>query len=152
MKRAAVLPLPAFSFRGAKMKPSWKPEGYTSLAPYLIVEGAQRLLDFMKAAFGAEPLRLYDAGDGKLLHGEARVGDTVVMFADANEHYPAIPTNLHLYVPDVDAVMQQAQAAGATVVQEPKEREGDPDRRGGVRDPVGIIWWISTAIKRDGES
>ena len=131
------------------MKQNWKPEGYTSLAPYLIVDGAQRLLEFMKAAFDATPLRLYDAGDGKLLHGEARVGDTVIMFADSNENYPAIPCNLHLYVPDVDAVMQQAQRAGATVVQEPKEQEGDPDRRGGVRDPVGITWWISTAKGRD---
>ncbi len=129
------------------MKQAWKPQGYTALAPYLIVEGAQRLLDFMKAAFNAETLRIYDAGDGKLLHGEARVDDTVVMFADANEKYPARSADLHLYVEDVDAVIQRALKAGATLVQEPKQQEGDPDRRGGVRDPVGVTWWIATQMQ-----
>ena len=129
------------------MKPTWKPDGYTSLAPYLIVNGAQRLLDFMKAAFNAEPLRMYDAGDGKLLHAEARVEDAVVMFADATEKYPARSADLHLYVKDVDAVIQRAIKAGATLVQEPKQQEGDPDRRGGVRDPVGVTWWIATQME-----
>ena len=125
----------------------WKPEAYTSLAPYMIVDGAQRFLEFMQAAFNAQPLRMYHTKDGKVLHGEAKVDDTVIMFADSTERYPAIPSVLHLYVPDVDATIERALRAGATLEQKPQQHEGDPDRRGGVKDPVGILWSIATQVK-----
>lgn len=127
------------------MSRNWKPQDYTSVAPYLVVDGAQRLLDFMVEVFGAEPLRRYEGADGKLVHGEARIDDTVVMFADAAGSYQPMPINLHVYVPDVDAVFRKAVAAGGTVVQEPKQKD-DPDKRGGVTDPTGITWWIASQV------
>ena len=122
----------------------FKPDGYTSVAPYLMVPSAQAVIDFLKQVFDATELRRYDMPDGRVMHAEVRVEDTVVILADANAEYPAFPAWMHVYVRDVDDTYRRALAAGATSVQEPTRREGDPDMRGGVTDPAGNIWWIST--------
>jgi len=121
----------------------WKPEGYTSVSVYLVADGAQGMIDFLKKTFGAADLRRFDTSDGKIMHAEVLVGDTVVMIADAGGAY-AFPVWLHRYVPDVDETYQKALAAEGVSVQEPVWKQGDPDKRGGVRDPSGNTWWIST--------
>lgn len=131
---------------GCKMSANWKPENYNSVSVYIVANGAQKVLDFLQQAFGAEPLRRYDNSDGSIMHAEARVGDTVVMIADAGGAYPAFPVWLHVYVPDVDATYKKALAAGGVSAQEPVQRPGDPDKRGGVKDPAGNTWWISTQL------
>ncbi|HWV55907.1 MAG TPA: VOC family protein [Longimicrobiales bacterium] len=127
------------------MSNDWKPAGYTSVSPYLISSGAQGVIDFLKATFGAEELRRHDGPDGRIVHAEVRVGDSVVMLADATEQWPAVPSHIHVYVPDVDATYRAALAAGGTSIREPAHREGD-DRRGGVLDPAGNSWWIATQL------
>lgn len=122
----------------------WKPKQYTSVSPYLVVAGAQKVIDFAKATFGATQLRRYDNADGTIMHAEFRIDDSVVMIADANERYPALPSLLHVYVSDVDAVFARALQAGGTQVEAPKTSEGDPDKRGMVTDPAGCRWAIST--------
>lgn len=122
----------------------WKPEDYNSVSVYLVANNAQRVIDFLKKTFDAADLRRFDAPDGKIMHAEVRIGGTVVMIADASSAYPAFPAWLHVYVPDVDATYKKALAAGGVSVQEPTQREGDPDRRGGVKDPAGNTWWVST--------
>lgn len=124
---------------------AWKPEGYTSVAPYLVVYGAQRTIEFLVAVFDAEPLRMHPVGEGRLGHAEVRIDDTVLMLADAADGWPAIPSHVHLYVPKVDATWARALAAGADPVQAPEEK-GDGDRRGGFRDAGGTTWWISTQV------
>ncbi|MGH7444725.1 MAG: VOC family protein [Longimicrobiales bacterium] len=94
----------------------------------------------------ASTLRRYEQPDGSVMHAEMRIGDTVVMIGDAGPDWPAVPTHLHMYVEDVDAAFRKAVAAGGVVVQEPTQREGDPDRRGGVKDPGGNTWWLSTQL------
>jgi PhnB protein len=126
------------------MSSDWKPEGYSTVSVYIVTEGAQRVIDFLKQTFDAEALRRFDAPEGKIMHAEVRLGDTVVMIADASKKYPAFPAWLHVYVPDVNAAYTKALAAGGVSVQEPSRREGDPDRRGGVKDPGGNTWWIAT--------
>ena len=126
------------------MSARWKPERYSSVSPYIMVAGAQRMIDFSKRAFGATELRRYDMPDGSIMHAEVRIDDSVIMLADAGGTWPAFPIWLHVYVADVDAVYRNALAAGGVSVQEPQQREGDPDRRGGVKDPAGNTWWIST--------
>jgi len=84
------------------MNPPWKPEGHSTLGPYLVVAGAQRVIDFIKKAFGAVELRRYDMPDGSVMHSELRIGDTVVMIGDADGEWPAFPSWLHVYVEDVD--------------------------------------------------
>ena len=127
-----------------EIRMAWKPEGYTSVAPYLVVDGAQRTIDFLVAVFAAEPLRMHPQ-DGRLGHAEVRIDDTVLMLADGMEGWPPIASHVHLYVPDVDATWSRALAAGADAVQPPEEK-GDGDRRGGFRDAGGTTWWISTQV------
>ena len=125
-------------------KPGYKPDAYQDLSPYLIANGAQTVIDFLKVVFGASDLRRYEDPSGGLLHAEVKVGDSVVMIADGNADWPGVPCHIHVYVADVDAVFQKAVDAGAEVIQEPKTREGDPDKRGGFKDPSGNSWWVST--------
>lgn len=129
------------------MSGSFKPGGYTSVAPYLMVPEAQRVIAFLKQVFDATELRRFDGPGGRVMHAEVRLDDTVVMLADATPEYPAFPAWMHVYVRDVDDTYRRALAAGATSVQEPTRREGDPDMRGGVTDPAGNIWWISTQME-----
>ena len=127
------------------MTPTHKPQGYTSVAPYLVVDGAAATIDFLVRVFGATELRRFPAPDGKVMHAEVRIDDTVVMLADGGEGWPPIPAHVHVYVPDVDATWREALAAGATPVQEPIQKD-DEDKRGGVKDAGGTTWWIATRV------
>ena len=122
------------------------PEGYHSLTPYLTVEGVPRLLEFVKAAFDAKETECIAGPDGRIAHAEARIGDSVVMMGEARAEWKPMPSTLYLYVPDADATYTRALAAGATSLQEPANQFYG-DRHGGVRDPVGNIWWIATHIE-----
>ncbi len=124
-----------------------KPEGYSSVSVYLVADGAQRVIDFLKKTFDATELRRYDLPNGSIMHAEVRIDDTVVMIADAGGAYPAFPVWLHVYVDDVDATYRRALDAGGFSVQEPARKEGDPDRRGGVKDSAGNTWWIATQME-----
>ncbi len=123
-----------------------RPVGYPAVSAYLIVPGAQAVIDFAVKAFGAVPLRRFDLPDGTVMHAEFRIDDSVVMVGDAGGRWPAIPTFLHLYVDDVDRTYRRALDAGGVSVQAPARRSGDADKRGGVRDPGGNTWWISTQM------
>ncbi len=127
------------------MSHTYKPAGYSSVSPYVMADGAQRVGDFLVKTFDAEPLRRHDRPDGTIMHAEVRVGDTVVMLSDGGPAFPAFAVWLHVYVPDVDDTYRRALAAGGTSVEAPKQQGGpDTDRRGGVKDPAGNTWWIAT--------
>jgi PhnB protein len=116
------------------------------VSPYLIVAGAQRVVDFLRRAFDGQKLRRFERPDGAIIHTEVRIGDTIVMLADAGEGWPPIQAHLHVYVENVDATYGRALDAGAEPVQPPERKADDPDRRGGVRDPAGNGWWIATQV------
>jgi PhnB protein len=124
-----------------------KPEGYSSVSAYVVANGAQRVIDFLKKTFDATELRRYDMPDGSIMHAEVRIDDTVVMLADGGGAWPPFPVYLHVYVDDVDATYRRALEAGGVSAQEPIRKEGDPDKRGGVRDPAGNTWWIATQVE-----
>jgi PhnB protein len=128
------------------MDTSYKPNGYSTVSPYLIVDGASSTIDFLKRVFGAVELRRFPGAAGKLMHAEVRIDDTVVMLADGGDGWPPVPSYVHVYVSDVDATYGRALAAGATSVQEPVKKE-DEDKRGGVKDAGGTTWWIATKVK-----
>ena len=127
------------------------PEGYHSVTPYLIIEGAGDAIEFYKKAFGATELFRFPTPDGKIGHAEIKIGDSPIMLADA---YPDMgyngpkslggsPVSLMIYVEDVDTVFNQAVQAGATV----KEAVSDKfygDRIGTLTDPFGHVWHVST--------
>jgi uncharacterized glyoxalase superfamily protein PhnB len=121
---------------------AFKPDGYTSVAPYLLVSDAEVALRFIEAAFGGTRLRIVPREDGRTRHAEIRIDDSVVMMGEIPNGAPA---NVHVYVPDVDATFARAVAAGGTIIHEITE-QGDGDRRGGVADPAGTVWWISTQL------
>ncbi len=128
------------------MATAHKPTGYSSVSPYLVVDGADGTIDFLKRVFGASELRRYPDPAGKVMHAEVRIDDTVVMIADGGGGWPPIPSHVHVYVPDVDATYRTALEAGAKSVQEPVKKD-DEDKRGGVKDAGGTTWWISTKVE-----
>jgi len=123
-----------------------KPGGYTTVSPYLIVDGASRTIEFLVRVFDAVELRRFPDSTGKLMHAEVRVDDTVVMLTDGGEGWPPIASHVHVYVSDVDATYTRALKAGATSVQEPVKKD-DADKRGGVKDSGGTTWWIATKVE-----
>jgi PhnB protein len=128
------------------LRASWKPNTYSTVSPYLIVDGASGTIDFLRQVFGAEELRRFHTDDNRLMHAEVRIDDTVIMLADRADGWPAIPAHVHVYVSDVDAIYQRALAAGASTVQAPQKQD-DADRRGAVQDAGGTTWWIATLVE-----
>lgn len=123
----------------------FKPDSYTTVSPYLIVDGASATIDFLVNVFGAVELRRFPDDAGRLMHAEVRIDDTVLMVADGGDGWPPVPSYVHIYVSDVDAVYQRALAAGALSVQAPVKKDDD-DKRGGVKDAGGTTWWIATKV------
>ena len=128
------------------MKTQYKPSGYNAVSPYLIVDGAQRMIDLLNTVFSIKELRRYNLSDGKIMHAEVQLDDSVIMLADASPQYPANKLLLHVYVPDVEAVFQRALQAGCKPIEPPKQQEGDPDRRGMFEDFSGNAWAVSTQL------
>jgi PhnB protein len=123
-----------------------KPNGYHSITPYLVVDGAASVIDFAKQAFDAQEVMRMSAPGGRVGHAELRIGDSLVMLGDAHGEHKAMPAMLHVYVDDADAIYQRALAAGATSVQPPTDQFYG-DRSGGVKDPAGNLWWIATHVE-----
>ena len=115
--------------------------GYQTITPYLTVKRAEQLVEFVKQVFGGvEVFRTTGSAGG--LHAEVTIGDSRLMIG-GYESVEEMPTALHLYVPDADAVYQRALEAGATSLEEPVDQFYG-DREAGVKDPTGNVWWIAT--------
>ena len=127
------------------MRTVYKPANYNSVSPYLIVDGAYTTIDFLVNAFDGIELRRILDDTGNVMHAEVRINDTVVMLTDGNENWSPVPSNVHVYVQDVDATYKRALIAGATMVQGPVQKD-DEDKRGGVKDAGGTTWWIATRV------
>lgn len=124
------------------------PAGFTTLTPYLVVDRASEAIDFYERAFGAEQTFRLNGEDGRVMHAELRIGDSMIMMAEKADGFTFMqtaddvggsPVQLYLYLPDADATFQQALLCGAEVVM-PLEIHDDGDTRGGVRDPFGFLW------------
>lgn len=127
------------------------PKGYHSVTPYLSIKDAPRAIAFYKEAFDAIEMMRIMQPDGRVGHAELKIGDSVIMlsseFPEMGVRSPQTlggsPVSIHLYVKDADAVFNRTVAAGATV-RRPLADQFYGDRSGGVEDPFGHIWWIST--------
>lgn len=116
-----------------------------AVTPYLQVDGADRLIEFMQRTFGAEARMRVPTPDGKVMHAEMAIGDSLVELADSGAEYKAMPTAIHLYVPDVDGVYERALAAGATSIHAPFDADYG-ERCASFRDPVGNHWYPAAAF------
>lgn len=128
------------------MKKNFKPSNYNSVSPYFIVNGAQTFIDLMTEIFGAKELRRYDMPDGTIMHAEIQIDDSILMLGDASDKFPPVPLVMHVYVPNVDEIFDKAVQAGCEVIEKPKEREGDPDRRATFKDFAGNMWSVGTQL------
>jgi PhnB protein len=118
--------------------------GFTSITPYIIVNGAARFIEFLKNAFaGTERLRV-PSPDGSVMHAEVAVGNGMIETGDANEQIPPAPTDIHLYVNDADATFARALEAGATSIYAPTDDHPSGDRWGALKDRFGNRWYIAT--------
>jgi PhnB protein len=132
------------------------PKGYNAVTPYLIIKGAARAIDYYKKVFGATELFRMDGPDGKVGHAELQIGDSHIMLADENPgmgagHASAAtiggsPVSLYLYLPDVDAVVDRAVAAGAKILK-PVQDQFYGDRSGFIQDPFGHLWGVATHVE-----
>ena len=131
------------------MKPI--PDGYHSVTPYLIIQGAARALEFYQKAFGATELMRIPGPGGKVMHAEIQIGDSRVMLADecpemgcrGPQTLGGAAVSLMLYVADVDTFASRAVAAGAKV-QRPVMDQFYGDRSGTFEDPFGHVWTLAT--------
>ncbi|MEM8963179.1 MAG: VOC family protein [Acidobacteriota bacterium] len=119
------------------------PKGYPAVMPYLTVESAERLLDFVKTVFDAEELEISRRDDGSVAHAAARVLGCVIEMSDGRPEWPPRPGALHVYLDDTDATYQRALDAGATSIYVPADQEYG-ERSAGVVDPVGNNWYLAT--------
>lgn len=122
------------------------PDGYHTVSPYLVSDNPDRLLEFIKQAFAGQELQVMRQHDGRILHAQVRIGDSVVMIGGADSKWPAESSSLYLYLEDVDQVFARAVAAGAQVIMPPADQVYG-DRMGGVKDPTGITWWLASHIE-----
>lgn len=122
------------------------PDGYHTVTPMLCARDADKLLRYLEQAFDARLKERHDHPDGRIMHAEIRIGDSLVMLSEASEPMPPMPASLYLYVPDVDAVHASAVAAGGESLMAPADMFWG-DRSASVKDPAGNMWWISTHVE-----
>ena len=122
------------------------PDGFHTATPYLVVDDPAKLIDFLTRAFHAVEEHRSLRADGGIMHAQVRIGDSPIMMGGANVHWPAMPASVYLYLEDVDDAYRRALDAGAESVME-VGNQFYGDRMGGVKDPCGITWWVSTHIE-----
>ena len=125
-----------------------KPDGYHTVTPYLIVNGATQLVEFMKQAFGATERGIMGPPGGPIMHGEVQIGDSIIMLSDGAGTVESQPTRsmIHLYVDDVDAMYKRAIGAGAQSQWAPEDQFYG-DRSAGVVDAFGNQWYLATHVE-----
>jgi PhnB protein len=130
------------------------PDGYPRVSPYLVVDGAQKAIEFYTTVLGATERMRMDGPDGRIGHAELEVGDSLIMLADEFPEmgakgpaaYGGSPVSISVYVEDVDAIFDKATEAGATVVR-PLENQFYGDRSATFDDPFGHRWTIATHVE-----
>ena len=130
------------------------PEGFHTVTPHLVIRDAAKAIDFYTRAFGAEELVRMPGPEGKLMHAEIKIGDSILMISDeflewgakGPEAIGGSPVTINLYVEDSDAVFNRAVEAGATV-RMPLADQFWGDRYGQLVDPFGHVWSVATHIK-----
>lgn len=122
------------------------PDTFTAVTPYLIVRDVDKVLEFVSKAFGATEVDVNRDDSGRVMHADVTIGGAHIMMGQTDGTWPERLGSIHLYLPDADAAYQAALAAGATSIYE-VTNQFYGDRSGGVEDPSGIAWWISTHVE-----
>ena len=128
------------------MSSSHIPEGYHTVTPYIMSTDAAGTIEFLKKTFDATEKEIIRTEDGKVGHGEIRIGDSIIMISDASDQHPFFPSMLYVYVPNVDDTYARGIAAGGQSLREPTD-EFYGDRSAGMKDVAGNQWWMATHQK-----
>lgn len=120
----------------ATMKPQ-------TITPYFTVTNADRLMNFLVAAFGATIVRQNRYEDNNVQHARLLIGNSLIMLNEGTDEYAANTSQMHIYVEDADEAYRLALQLGAVTLMEPNDRPHG-DRMAGIEDPCGNIWWIAT--------
>lgn len=129
----------------AKIQNMQIPSQYNRIMPYMIVPNACKFIEFMKYVFGATEQIIVPRNEGVIMHGELRIGDSVIMFADTTEQFASRPAGIFIYVENVDETYQKALASGATSTMKPSQQPYG--YACGFHDPFGNDWWPANATK-----
>jgi PhnB protein len=128
------------------------PEGFHTIQPGLVVRNAVQAIDFYKKALGAQEISRLPGPDGKIMHAELRIGDSVFFLSEENPNMGFVKSpqslggstvSINVYVSDVDHVFKQALSSGAKETM-PVADQFWGDRYGSVTDPFGYVWGIAT--------
>ncbi len=122
------------------------PDNYPRIIPYLIVEDVSKQMEFLIEVFGAEQSEKMTLPDGKVNHGEVKIGKSVIMMGKSSREWPPITAMIYIYVEDTDTAYKKALQAGAQSLMEPADQFYG-DRNAGVKDPFGNSWWIASHIE-----
>ena len=127
------------------MKKLTLPENYQTVMPYFIVDNAIGFRQFMLDVFDAKDLQIVKReGEPGIMHGEVQIGDSTIMFADSTPQWSSQTGGLYINVADADTTYHLALANGATSIMPPADQPYG--KSGGVSDPFGNVWWITTPI------
>lgn len=133
-----------------KIFDTYIPEGFSTVSTYLFTEKPLELIDFLKKAFYAIEIgRTINPTDDAIANCILKIGNTKLMLSQANGQFVGMNTCFYFYVSDVDEMYQRALAAGGEAVFPPANMDYG-DRQGGVKDPFGNYWWISTRLEKKG--
>jgi uncharacterized glyoxalase superfamily protein PhnB len=130
------------------------PEGYTSLTPFIVIDGAAKAIEFYRSVFGAKVLETMDGSDGSIAHAELDFGNGRLQLSDPNSDYgleaperkASVTHSIVLYCADADDVVAKAEAAGATI-REPVQTFVTGDRFASIVDPFGQRWAVMTRVE-----
>ena len=114
-----------------------------TVTPYFTVQDADRLMNFLVAAFGATLVKESRYADNSVQHARFKIGNYLIMLNQSTGDYPANVSQMHIYVEDADSAYQAALRLGATSLMEPNDRPHG-DRMAGIKDPCGNIWWLAS--------
>lgn len=120
------------------------PGQYNRLMPYLIIKSTDDFIKFMEKVFDATEQLIVPGKDGTVMHGELRIGDAVIMFAEAGGQFNVMNAGMYLHVEDADITYKKALDAGAITVEGQEPSDKDYGRTCGVTDPFGNTWWITS--------
>jgi uncharacterized glyoxalase superfamily protein PhnB len=122
------------------------PKGFHTVTPYLMVNDARGLIEFIERAFDGKTTAIMKNDEGKIMHSTIQLGDSLIMVAETMERAHPMPAMLYLYVDDVDAMYRQALEANGTSLREPVD-EFYGDRSAGIKDEWNNQWWLAKHIE-----
>ena len=120
------------------------PDNYPTVSPYLIIKNAAVFIQFMQDVFNATLVNNHMRDENIIMHAELKIGNSMIMLADSTSQYPPDTAGLFIYVEDADSTYNTALEKGATSVTALSDQPYG--RTGGVKDPFGNTWWITSVI------